>query len=167
MTAPGRVASAWPGQGVTFVQYGTGRCAQYMDMMPGRLRGRAAAVLYTLVAGCTAANVSSKPDVYTMSSGRVGALVAAFLGLTGVAIGGLALAGSARRPGRRRPGAIVALIAGLTGMVVGGLVVGASDGGVGTGNGVGGAVVALVVGLVAMVLGGLALARSRRTRATG
>ncbi|MBF8188332.1 hypothetical protein ITP53_21880 [Nonomuraea sp. K274] len=114
------------------------------------------------------AHVSVQPDpasVYAMSSGRLGAIVAALLGLAGVVIGGLALARSAGRigTGNGRNGAIVALMAGLIGMAIGGLVVVTSDGGLGTGNGLGGGIVALVVGLIGMVLGGLALSRSRRT----
>jgi hypothetical protein len=99
-----------------------------------------------------------------MSSGRIGAIVAAGLGLIGVVIGGLALARPASRVGigSGRGGAVGALVAGLTGMAVGGVVVATSDGGIGTGNGRGGAFVALAVGLIAVVLGGLALARSRR-----
>ncbi len=114
-----------------------------------------------------AAHVLVQPDpasVYAMSSGRLGAIVAALVGLTGVVIGGLALARSGRiGTGTGGRGAIVALVAGLIGMALGGLVVATSDGGIGTGNGLGGAIVALVVGLIGMVLGGLALARSRRT----
>lgn len=103
-------------------------------------------------------------DVYTMSSGRIGAFAAAVLGLAGVVVGGLALARPAGRlgTGSGRLGAVVALAAGLVGMALGGLVVATSDSGIGTGNGRGGAYLALVVGLVAVVLGGLALARARR-----
>ncbi|TPQ20654.1 DUF6223 family protein [Streptomyces sporangiiformans] len=131
----------------------------------------AAALLGVFVlAAPAAAHVSGQPtaaDVYTMSAGRLGATVAAVLGLTGVVIGGLALARPAGRfgTGSGRLGTIVALAAGLIAMALGGLVVATSDGGIGTGNGLGGAVVALVVGLIAMVLGGLALARSRRDAA--
>lgn len=114
-----------------------------------------------------AAHVSVQPtaaSVYDMSSGRLGAFVAALVGLTGVVIGGLVLARSGRfGTGNGGSGAVVALAAGLISMAVGGLVVATSDGGLGTGNGLGGAIVALVVGLIGMVLGGLALARSRRT----
>jgi uncharacterized BrkB/YihY/UPF0761 family membrane protein len=104
-------------------------------------------------------------NVYAISSGRLGAIVAAVLGLIGVVIGGLALARPAGLFGTAsgRLGAIVALAAGLLGMALGGLVVATSAGGVGTGGGLGGAIVALVVGLIAMGVGGLALARSRRT----
>jgi hypothetical protein len=104
-------------------------------------------------------------SVYTMSAGRLGATVAAVLGLTGVIIGGLALARPTSRigTGTGRLGATLSLGVGLIGIALGGLVVATSNGGVGTGNGLGGAYVALVVGLIAMVLGGLALARSRRT----
>jgi hypothetical protein len=120
------------------------------------------------LAAPAAAHVSVQPaaaSVFAISSGRLGAIVAAVLGLIGVVIGGLALARPAGRTGTGsgRLGALVALVAGLIGMALGGLVVATSAGGIGTGNGLGGALVALVVGLIAMVLGGLALARSRRT----
>ncbi|MEU8300540.1 DUF6223 family protein [Micromonospora sp. NPDC048909] len=114
-----------------------------------------------------AAHSSLQPaaaDAFTMSAGRLGASVAAVVGLIGVVIGGLALARPATRIGTAngRGGAVVALVAGLIGIVLGGLVVATSDGGIGTGNGRGGAFVALVVGVVGIVLGGLALARARR-----
>ena len=114
-----------------------------------------------------AAHVLVQPDpvsVYAMSSGRLGSVVAARVGLTGVVIGGLTLARSGRIGTRNgEGGAIAALVAGLIGMALGGLVVATSGGGIGTGNGLAGAIVALVVGLIGTVLGGLALARSRRT----
>ncbi|WP_031172033.1 DUF6223 family protein [Streptosporangium roseum] len=117
-----------------------------------------------------AAYVLVQPDpvsVYAMSSGRLGSIVAALVGLAGVVIGGLALARAAGRigtgVGNGRGGAVVALVAGLIGTALGGLVVATADGGLGTGNGLGGGLVALVVGLIGMVLGGLVLARSRRT----
>jgi hypothetical protein len=97
-------------------------------------------------------------DVTTMSSGRLGASAGAVLGLVGVVIGWLALT---RPAGRTR--AVAALVAGLLGAALGGLVIATSDGGVGTGNGLGGAIVAVAVGLIAVVLGGLAMVRSRRT----
>ncbi len=59
--------------------------------------------------------------------GRIGAIVAALVGLIGVAIGVRSLA--------RSSGGRVALVAGLIGIVLGGLVVATADGGVGTGNG--------------------------------
>ncbi|MER7892773.1 DUF6223 family protein [Micromonospora sp. NPDC094482] len=119
------------------------------------------------LAAPAAAHVSFQPvaaDAFTMSAGRLGASVAAVVGLIGVVIGGLALARPATRIGTAngRGGGLVALVAGLIGVVLGGLVVATSDGGVGTGNGRGGAFVALVVGVVGIVLGGLALARARR-----
>jgi hypothetical protein len=97
-------------------------------------------------------------DATTMSSGRLGASAGAVLGLVGVVIGWLALS---RPAGRTR--AVAALVAGLLGAALGGLVIVTSDGGVGTGNGLGGAIVAVAVGLIAVVLGGLAMVRSRRT----
>jgi hypothetical protein len=99
-------------------------------------------------------------DAYELSAGRVGAMVAALLGLAGAVVGGLALA----RP-RMRRGAGAALAAGVVGMVLGGVVVASADGGLGTGNGLGGGVVALGVGAVAACLGGAGLARSRRAAA--
>ena len=96
-------------------------------------------------------------SVYTMSPGRIGAAVAAVVGLIGAVIGGLALA----RAGRR--GAFVALVLGPIALVIGGLVVATADGGIGTGNGLGGGIVAMIVGLIDMTLGWLALTRSRRT----
>jgi hypothetical protein len=121
-------------------------------------------VLHFLAAPAAAPD-SIAASVYTMSAGRLGAIVAALLGLIGVVIGGLALARPTGRfgTGNGRVGAISALAAGLIGMALGGLVVATSDAGIGTGNGRGGAYVALVVGLIGMALGGLALARSRRT----
>ncbi|MEV4497869.1 DUF6223 family protein [Micromonospora arborensis] len=121
------------------------------------------------LAAPAAAHASVQPAaaaVLSMSSGRLGASVAALLGLVGAVIGGLALARPASRvgTGTGRLGAVLALAAGLTAMTLGGVVVVAtSDSGIGTGNGRGGAFVALAVGLVGVVLGGLALGRSRRT----
>lgn len=112
------------------------------------------------------AQVLAQPDpvtAYTMSAGRLWSLVAALLGLTGAAIGALALARPTGRIGTSRWGAIWALLAGLAGAVIGVLVVAAAKGGPGTGYGIVGGYVALVIGLIAMTLGGLTLARQRRT----
>ncbi|WP_194836710.1 DUF6223 family protein [Nocardia sp. XZ_19_369] len=106
------------------------------------------------------AHAMVQPDVAgltVLSSGRLGAIVAALVGLTGVIIGGLVLTR------RIRSGALVALLAGLIAMALGGFVVATSDGGLGTGNGLGGAFVALLIGLLSSILGGLGLIRSRRT----
>jgi Family of unknown function (DUF6223) len=128
----------------------------------------AAVVVGFGLAAPAAAQVAVQPaavSVYTMSPGRIGAIVAVVVGLIGVVIGGLALARSAGRigTGNGRRGAIVALVLGPIGLVIGGLVVATADGGVGTGNGLGGGIVAMTVGLLGMALGGLALTRSRRT----
>ncbi|XRQ13500.1 DUF6223 family protein [Actinomadura welshii] len=92
---------------------------------------------------------------YSMSGGRLGATVAALIGLAGVVAGGFALARSGRN------GAVAALLAGLVGVIGGGLFAATADGGLGTGNGFGGAIVAVVLGLISAALGGLALVRAR------
>lgn len=125
----------------------------------------AAALLGGLgLAASAAAQASAQPDAigaYAMTPGRLGASMAALMGLMGIAVGGLALA-RARRTGNGLGGGIVALAAGLVGSATGGLVVAAAKGGPGTGHGIVGGYVALVLGPIAMVLGGLALARLRR-----
>ena len=106
-------------------------------------------------------------SVLAMSCGRLGAFVAVVIGLTGLVIGGRALARSAGRPrspggtGNGGSGAVVAMALGLSGLALGGLFAATSDGGVGTGNGLAGAWVAMVLGLIGIVLGGLARARAR------
>ncbi|MEU5608538.1 DUF6223 family protein [Streptomyces sparsogenes] len=139
-----------------------------MSVRPVLAVAAAALVTVAVFAEPAAAHTAVQPTaagVYTLSAGRLGAIVAALLALTGVCVGGLALAHSAGRvrtgPGRR--GAVMALAAGLTGMALGGLVAATASGGLGTGNGLGGALVALVLGLTGTALGGLALARARRT----
>jgi hypothetical protein len=104
-------------------------------------------------------------DAGSLTIRRLVATVAALVALTGVVVGGLALARSAGRvgTGSARLGGIVAGVAGLTGTVIGGLVVVAAEGGPGSGYGIVGGYAALVIGPVAMVLGALALARARRT----
>ncbi|WP_307799925.1 DUF6223 family protein [Micromonospora antibiotica] len=100
--------------------------------------------------------------VTTMSAGRLGATLAALLGLAGLVVGALALGRPTARLGGGRRGAVLALAAGVAGMALGGLVVTTSDSGIGTGNGRGGGYLALVLGLLAVGLGVLALTRSRR-----
>ncbi|MGW3565110.1 DUF6223 family protein [Streptomyces sp. NPDC000941] len=126
----------------------------------------AAAVLCgaVVLAAPAAADASAQPvvaSVYTLSAGRLGAIVAALLALTGAVTGGLALARSTGRistgPGRR--GATMALGGALIGMALGALVAATASGGLGTGNGLGGAIVALIVGVIGTALSGLALTR--------
>ncbi|MEU6034221.1 DUF6223 family protein [Actinomadura sp. NPDC047616] len=110
-----------------------------------------------------AAHVSAEPaaaGAYDLSPGRLGAIVAALLGLVSVVIGGLVLA---RPTGRGRSRANMALAAGLIGMALGGVVVATADGGLGTGNGLGGGIVALTLGLIGTALSALSLTRSRQT----
>jgi hypothetical protein len=107
--------------------------------------------------------------LFATSSGRVGSSLAIVVGLTGIVIGGRALARSSGRSrsdthigatdGRGR--APVAMVLGLLSVTVGGLTVATADGGVGSGDGIAGSVVAIVLGLVAIVLGGLARARTQ------
>jgi hypothetical protein len=126
---------------------------------------RCVALVCCLALLAVGAGPDEKPaaSVYAMTPGRLGAVVAALVGLIGVVIGGLALRSAGRiGTGNGRSGAIAALVAGVIGLALGGLVVVTADGGIGTGNGLGGGVVALVVGLIGVALGGLALARSRR-----
>jgi hypothetical protein len=113
------------------------------------------------LAAPAAAHASAEPDavgVYTLSAGRITALIGLLLGLVGAISGGLAVA----RPGNRRRRAIVALVLAPIGLAIGGFVVATAGGGLGTGHGLGGAVIAMVVGLIGIALGGWGLARSRR-----
>jgi hypothetical protein len=125
-----------------------------------------AASLYIsdLVAAQAAPVLTTGPSVYDTGPGRLGALVAALMGLLGSVVAGLLLRRTAGRLGAdsRRGGAIAALALGLVGMAVGGVVVATAEGGLGTGNGLGGGIVALVLGLLGTVLGGLAWTRSGR-----
>ncbi|MEV5240388.1 DUF6223 family protein [Streptomyces cinnamoneus] len=124
-----------------------------------------------VLAGPAAADPSVQPvaaSVYTVSVGRVGASLAALVGLLGAVNGGLALAGTTGQghitPWARRNGAATALVAGLIAVAVGASVAATADGGLGTGNGLGGAYVAMLVGLIAIILGWLARSRSRSRR---
>ncbi|MFI7416207.1 DUF6223 family protein [Nonomuraea sp. NPDC049684] len=127
---------------------------------------------------------------YAMTTGRMWSLIAAGVGLAGIAAGGLALARSTGRLPRRttpgtgngpgtgpgtgtgtgtgtvpatgKRGAVVALAAGVTSIVIGGWVIGAAKGGPGTGYGIVGGYLDLILGLAAVVLGVLVLNRARR-----
>jgi hypothetical protein len=129
------------------------------------LVGLAAAALFGgLVHAVLVAAHVSKPaatTVHGLTARRLWATVAVVVALTGVAIGGLALARPATRFGTAsgRFGAIVALVAGLIAAVNGGLNLALANGGPGSGNGVVGGAAAFVLGLIAVVLGGIALAR--------
>jgi hypothetical protein len=91
-------------------------------------------------------------------SGRVGATLAAAVGLVSVVVGGLALA----RAGGRRAGALLAVAAGLAGAVLSVWHLAQTTEGFGTGQGRAGAIIGLVLGVVGVNLGGLALGRTRR-----
>ncbi|WP_030961139.1 DUF6223 family protein [Streptomyces sp. NRRL S-378] len=110
-------------------------------------------------------------DVYTVSAGRIGAVLSALLGLLGSVGGGLALARSTAR-GRvltwaRRNGAVTALVSGPIAVAIGATVAATARGGLGTGNGLGGAYVAILLGLTAVTLGSLARSRTRTRTRTG
>lgn len=135
--------------------------------VPGAV-GSATLPAGVLLAEPAAAHAPVQPvaaSVYTLSAGRVGAIVAALLALTAAVTGGLALARSTRRivtgPGRRA--VVAALVAALIAMALGALVTATDSGGIGTGNGLGGAVVALIVRLISTALHVLALTRSHRS----
>ncbi|OPC77218.1 hypothetical protein B4N89_42505 [Embleya scabrispora] len=126
----------------------------------------------SMLAAPAAAHASAPTiAVGDFGSGRVGASVAALLGLAGAIVGALALARATGRirtrfaAGIGRNGAFVALVAGTVGAALGLLVVVTAEGGLGTGNGLGGGIVALIVGVIAVVFGASALARFRRAAA--
>lgn len=117
--------------------------------------------MFTHLLATTVLSVQPAASASTLTSGRLWSLVAAALGLAGLAIGVWALTRSAGRTGARRKRATIALATGLAAMAVGGLVVAAADGGPGTGYGIVGGYVDIVVGAAATILGGLTLTRAR------
>jgi uncharacterized protein DUF6223 len=108
------------------------------------------------ILGMFGAAIVQAGPVYTMSAGRIGAIIGTAIGLIGAIAGRRALGQGDRRR------AIMALMLGPVGAVIGAVVVATAKGGLGTGNGLGGGVVAVTVGVIAMALGGMALARARR-----
>jgi hypothetical protein len=100
-------------------------------------------------------------DTFVLSSGRIGAVTAALLGLAGIIISLLAFRRQKSGVGTGRRGAFVALASAMVGILLGSYVVVTSPAGVGTGNGHGGAYVAIVVSTLAVVLATRALARAR------
>ncbi|WP_328908246.1 DUF6223 family protein [Streptomyces sp. NBC_00234] len=134
----------------------------------GAVTGAALLGVFVLTAPA-AAHVSVAADGVGSGSGRVGAIVAALVALTGLVIGGLALARAAGRIGSgsgfgsARDGALVSMVLGLMGVALAVLHLATSTGGLGTGNGRAGAIVAAVLGLIGIALGRATLARSRRT----
>ncbi|MFF0613050.1 DUF6223 family protein [Nocardia tengchongensis] len=109
------------------------------------------------------ASVQQSAAVTGITSGRVGPAVTALVGLVGVVIGSLALAGVGRlATGDGRRGATVALIAGMISLVLGSVFAATAAGGPGTGNGIVGSWAAMVFGLIGVILAGLTLNRARR-----
>ncbi len=132
----------------------------------------AAAVFAGLVHGVlVAARVSDSAaiTVHGLTLRRIWATSTALIALTGVVIGGLALARRAGRSGSNsgRLGSFVALGAGILAVGNGALILMMATGGPGSGNGVVGGAGALVLGMVAMVLGGLAVSHSRPAASAG
>jgi hypothetical protein len=93
-------------------------------------------------------------SVLAASGGRIGSTTAILVALTGLALGGRALA--------RREATTVPLGLGLAAVAVGAVVVATADGELGSGNGRGGAYVAVALGLAALALGAVTRARARR-----
>ncbi|MEU4451763.1 DUF6223 family protein [Nocardioides sp. NPDC023903] len=111
---------------------------------------------------------AADPEVgaYTLTTGRLWATLAAFVGLAGAVAGAAALSRAVRGIGNHgRNGAVVALGCGTISVVVGVVNLLVADGGPGTGNGVVGGGMAVVLGLAGLVLGALTLTRSRRVGA--
>ena len=111
---------------------------------------------------------AADPDVgaYTLTTARLWATLAAFVGLAGAVAGAAALTRAVRGVGNRgRNGALVALGCGAIALVVGVVNLLVADGGPGTGNGVVGGGMAIVLGLTALALGAQTLMRSRRVGA--
>jgi hypothetical protein len=103
---------------------------------------------------------------YTLTTARLWATIAAFVGLAGVVAGAAALARGVRGIGNGgRNGAVVALGCGSIALVAGIVNLLVADGGPGTGNGVVGGGLAIALGLAAVVLGTLTLRRPRRVGA--
>jgi len=104
---------------------------------------------------------------YTLTTARLWATLAAFVGLGGTVVGAVARTRAVRGIGNRgRNGAVVALGCGSIALVVGVVNLLVADGGPGTGNGVVGGGIAIVLGLTALALGALTLTRSRRVGAS-
>ncbi|MHB9755485.1 DUF6223 family protein [Streptomyces sp. BYX5S] len=108
---------------------------------------------------------AAEADSLYWTADRVWATSAVGVGLIGVVLGGLALAG--RLGHRSRRAALAAQCAGLVAALVGVLNLALADGGPGTGNGVVGGGIALVLGVAAVVVGRLARNRFRRYGAVG
>ena len=103
---------------------------------------------------------------YTLTTARLWATLAAFVGLGGVVVGAAARSRAVRGIGNRgRNGAVVALGCGAISLVVGVVNLLVADGGPGTGNGVVGGGIAIVLGLAALALSAVTLTRSRRAGA--
>jgi len=127
-----------------------------------------AAVLIGVVAFATpaAADIAiqqTDAPSYALTAGRLWSVVAAVLGLIGVAIGLLARTRRLGATKTRQRSTALGLGTGMAGAIIGGVVVAVADGGPGSGSGIVGGYMALLIGLLAILLGGLTLNQLHRT----
>lgn len=127
-----------------------------------------AAVLIGVVAFATpaAADIAiqqTDAPSYALTAGRLWSVIAAVLGLIGVAIGLLARTRRLGATKTRQRSTALGLGTGMAGAIIGGVVVAVADGGPGSGSGIVGGYMALLIGLLAIVPCGLALNRQHRT----
>ncbi|MFD8099478.1 DUF6223 family protein [Nocardia fluminea] len=122
------------------------------------LTAAAVSTALTLVSAAPAtAATTTLADSYGMTTDRLVATSAAFLGLAAVIVGGWAVS-RAGSPAR----SFVAVGAGAIAAIVGVIGFATADGGPGTGNGIVGAAIAIVLGLAAVALGTRAYRRAHR-----
>ncbi|MFC9664205.1 DUF6223 family protein [Nocardia sp. NPDC127606] len=122
------------------------------------LTAAAVATALTLIcAAPAAAATTTLADSYGMTTDRLVATSAAFLGLAAVLVGGWAVS-RAGNPAR----SFIAIGAGAVAAIVGVIGFATADGGPGTGNGIVGAAIAIFLGLVAVALGIRAYLRAHR-----
>ncbi|MEU4649216.1 DUF6223 family protein [Nocardia fluminea] len=127
-----------------------------MSIRPLTAAAVSTALTLVLAAPATAAT-TTLADSYGMTTDRLVATSAAFLGLAAVIVGGWAVSRAAS-PAR----SFVAVGAGAVAAIVGVIGFATADGGPGTGNGIIGAAIAIVLGVAAVALGTRAHRRAHR-----
>ncbi|PKV76622.1 DUF6223 family protein [Nocardia fluminea] len=127
-----------------------------MSIRPLTAAAVSTALTLVLAAPATAAT-TTLADSYGMTTDRLVATSAAFLGLAAVIVGCWAVS-RAGSPAR----SFVAIGAGAVAAIVGAIGFATADGGPGTGNGIVGAAIAIVLGLAAVALGTRAHLRAHR-----